>query len=251
MPMNERELEIASILPDNLDALPRLDGFRLRGMAMTRLETFIDAAFAFAMTILAIAPGSVPETVGALIAAFRNVPPFILSIAVLGIFWRGHWLWSRRYGLEDGASILISWCLIATILIYVYPLRALFGAMVYYLTNHQLGHSLTVANSFEVRLLFSAYGLGFSALCLEILLLYRRAWQLRAALRLDAAEQSMTIGQVYGWTIPLSVGLLSVLLSLTLPAKYLDWCGWMYFSLSVLVPTFRRIMRRKRRALAT
>ena len=42
--MNPRHEEISSALPANLDALPRLDGFRLRGMEMTRLETFIDAA---------------------------------------------------------------------------------------------------------------------------------------------------------------------------------------------------------------
>jgi hypothetical protein len=50
--MNERAQEIASGLPPDLDALPRLGGFRLRGIAMTRLETFVDAAFAFAITML-------------------------------------------------------------------------------------------------------------------------------------------------------------------------------------------------------
>ncbi|CAN5502668.1 hypothetical protein BH20VER3_BH20VER3_04580 [soil metagenome] len=37
-PMNERHKEIASSLPADLDALPRLDGFRLRGLQMTRLS---------------------------------------------------------------------------------------------------------------------------------------------------------------------------------------------------------------------
>ncbi len=54
----------------------------------------------------------------------------VCSIAVLGIFWRGHWLWSRRYGLEDSASILISWAMIVTILIFIYPLKAIFGAII-------------------------------------------------------------------------------------------------------------------------
>jgi len=53
--MNERAQKITSGLPPDLDALPRLNGFRLRGIAMTRLETFIDAAFAFAITMLVIA----------------------------------------------------------------------------------------------------------------------------------------------------------------------------------------------------
>src|SRR6266705_4441375 len=127
--MNERQQEIASSVPANLDDLPRLRGCRLRGMEMTRLETFIDAAFAFAISMLVIAPQQIPDNIEALLGAFKNVPAFVASIIVLGIFWRGHWLWSRRYGLEDGVSIFISWAMIVTILIYIYPLKAMFSSM--------------------------------------------------------------------------------------------------------------------------
>src|SRR6202049_381299 len=113
--MTERQEEIGSVLPRDLEALPRVRGFRLRGIEMTRLETFIDAAFAFAISMLVIAPQQIPDNIEALLGAFKNVPTFICSIAVLGIFWRGHWLWSRRYGLEDGASILIGGVLFVTI----------------------------------------------------------------------------------------------------------------------------------------
>src|SRR6266404_6678168 len=99
--MTRRHQEIASAVPVDLNRLPRLGGFRLRGIEMTRLETFIDAAFAFAISMLVIAAQQIPDNIQALLGAFRNVPTFVCSIAVLGIFWRGHWLWSRRYGLED------------------------------------------------------------------------------------------------------------------------------------------------------
>src|SRR3982750_269648 len=120
----KRDEEITSALPENLDALPRIDGFRLRGIEMTRLETFIDAAFAFAVTTMVIASDRAPDDINALLGAFRNVPAFVASVAVLGIFWRGHWLWSRRYGLEDGVSTFISWALLVSVLIYIYPLKA-------------------------------------------------------------------------------------------------------------------------------
>ena len=141
--LRAREAEIAAALPADLDALPRLRGFRLRGMQMTRLETFIDAAFAFAISMLVIAAQQIPDDVASLLAAFKNVPTFICSIAVLGIFWRGHWLWSRRYGLEDSVSILISWAMIVTILIFIYPLKAIFGSMWAFLSNGQVGHRLS------------------------------------------------------------------------------------------------------------
>src|SRR3981081_1686527 len=135
----QREQEIASAMPADLDSLPRLKGFRLRGIEMTRLETFIDAAFAFAVTMVVIAADRVPDDINALLAAFKNVPTFVASVIVLGIFWRGHWLWSRRYGLEDGVSKFISWALLVTVLIYIYPLKALFGSMFYFVSDGQLG----------------------------------------------------------------------------------------------------------------
>ena len=70
--MNKRAQEIESALPPDLDALPRLDGFRLRGIAMTRLETFIDAAFAFAITTLVIATQQILDDIETLLAAFQK-----------------------------------------------------------------------------------------------------------------------------------------------------------------------------------
>src|ERR1041384_1353172 len=153
MPMSKRHSDIASAVPADLDSLPMLRGFRLRGIEMTRLETFIDAAFAFAITMLVIAGNQIPDDIETLLGAFKNVPAFIASIIVLGIFWRGHWLWSRRYGLEDGVSIFISWALIVTMLIYVYPLKAIFSSMWFSLSGGQVGHVLGARSESQMRAL--------------------------------------------------------------------------------------------------
>ena len=208
--MTEREAEISSALSADLDAVPRLRGFRLRGLEMTRLETFIDAAFAFAISMLVIAAQQIPDNIQALLAAFKNVPTFVCSIAVLGIFWRGHWLWSRRYGLEDGVSIFISWALLVTVLIFIYPLKAIFGAMWFLLSDGQVGQRLGLRTEAEARTIFAIYALGLIAISAEILLLNLRAWQLREPLRLNARERLMTRGELTGWSIPVSVGLVSL-----------------------------------------
>ncbi len=239
-----RDEEITSALPRNLDELPRLRGFRLRGLEMTRLETFIDAAFAFSVTMMVIATDRVPDDIGGLLDAFRNVPAFLASVAVLGIFWRGHWLWSRRYGLEDGTSIFISWALLATILIYIYPLKAVFGSMFYLLSEARLGHPLGLRTEAQGRAIFAIYAIGFTALAAEILLLYLRAWKLRGPLRLNEREQALTRAQLSGWSIPLTIGIISFVLSVVLPFRYLGWCGWIYFSMAILVPLHRRLIRR-------
>ena len=243
--MKERHDEIASAVPRDLDALPRLRGFRLRGLEMTRLETFIDAAFAFSVTMMVISVDRVPDNATELLAAFKNVPAFITSIAVLGIFWRGHWLWSRRYGLEDGVSIFISWSMLVTILIYIYPLRVVFGGMWYLLSDGQVGQRTSIQSAAQARALFSVYALGFTAIALEILLLNVRAWTLREPLRLNERERAIAWGEITGWSVPLCVGILSLVLALTLPAGKITWSGWLYFSLAVLVPLHSHFRRRR------
>src|SRR5437667_3169568 len=166
--MNERAQEIASSLPSDLDSRPRLGVFRLRGIRMTRLETFIGAAFAFAITMLVIAAQQIPDDIETLLSAFKNVPAFVASIIVLGIFWRGHWLWSRRYGLEDGVSIFISWAMIATMLIYIYPLKAIFSSMWFLLSGGRVGHALGPHSVSQSRTLFVIFALAFTAIALEV-----------------------------------------------------------------------------------
>ena len=244
-----RDEEIASALPKDLDALPRLRGFRLRGLEMTRLETFVDAAFAFAISMLVIAAQQIPDNLQALLAAFKNVPTFVCSIAVLGIFWRGHWLWSRRYGLEDGISVLISWVLVVTVLIFIYPLKAIFGAMWYMLSHGRMGQPLGLHTTpSEARALFALYALGLIGLAAEILLLYLRAWQLRSPLRLNGREGLITRSEIFGWSIPVCVGIAALILALTLPQERIEWAGWVYFSMAFLVPLYRVWVRRRQSA---
>jgi hypothetical protein len=244
--MNDRRDEIASALPANLGALPRLRGFRLRGMEMTRLETFIDAAFAFAISMLVIVAQQIPDDIASLLSAFKNVPTFICSIAVLSIFWRGHWLWSRRYGLEDGVSVLISWALIVTILIFIYPLKAIFGAMWHFLSNGRLGNPFSLhTTEQQVRWIFAVYALGLVATSAEILLLNLRAWQLREPLQLNARERLMTRGELTGWSIPMSMGIVSLVLAFALPIQQFAWCGWIYFLMAILLRAHRFWRRRQ------
>ena len=244
--MNELHEEIALAVPADLDSLPRLRGFRLRGIGMTRLETFIDAAFAFVISMLVIAAQQIPDNIQTLLAAFKNVPTFVCCIAVLGIFWRGHWLWSRRYGLEDSVSILISWAMIVTILILIYPLKAIFGAMWYLISSGHVGQRFSLhTTESEARTIFAIYALGLVAISAEILLLNLRAWQLREPLRLNARERLVTRGELTGWSIPVSVGIISFVLALILPREQIAWSGWVYFSMIILVPVHAAYHRRK------
>jgi hypothetical protein len=169
----------------------------------------------------------------------------LASIIVLGIFWWGHWLWSRRYGLEDGVSIFISWAMIVTMLVYIYPLKAIFSSMWFLISGGRVGHVLGAQTESQVRTLFAVFALGFTAIALEMVLLNLRAWRLREPLQLNARERAMTFHEVTGWSIPVGVGLVSLVLALSLPRAHIEWSGWIYFSMIILVPLHKAYFRRK------
>ena len=91
----------------------RKDGFKNRGAEMTRLESFVDAAFAFAVTLLVIGGGdNIPANYAEFLVAMQQVPAFALCFASLAFFWYAHHMWSRRFGLDDPMSTFLSLMLI-------------------------------------------------------------------------------------------------------------------------------------------
>src|SRR3546814_1038889 len=80
---------------------------RNRGREVTRIEAFVDAAFAFAVTLLVISL-DVPDNAQAMIEALKGVPAFAASFSLLAMIWWAHASWSRSYGLDDGRSVMRS-----------------------------------------------------------------------------------------------------------------------------------------------
>ena len=109
-------------MTDNTTGQSKTD-FEMRGESMTRIEAFVAAAFAFAVTMLVISLDEMPANFDELVTATKQIPAFAASCASIIWIWYTHAIWSRRYGLEDGTSIFLSGCLIFLVLIYIYPLR--------------------------------------------------------------------------------------------------------------------------------
>jgi hypothetical protein len=117
--------------------------------------------------------------------------------------------------------------------------------MWFYLSGGRVGHVLGAHSESQVRALFAVFALGFTAIALEIVLLNLRAWQLREPLRLNTQERAMTFHEVAGWSVPVGVGLVSLILALCLPRTLVQWSGWIYFSMAILVPVHRAYFRLK------
>ncbi len=222
----------------NLQELPVKNGFRLRGMDMTRTETFTDAAFAFALTLLVVSIDSVPSSYDELWLAVQGIPAFGLACALLFLFWYGHWNWSRRYGLEDFPSIVLSFVLVFVMLCYVYPMKYVTSIFVAWITDRKLEVGASINSIDELYGIFTMYSIGFVALSLVVLLLYLRAWAVRDDLELDVVERHHTRSEIGSWIIFSAVGVLAILMGLFAPRHPMTVPGWAYMLLAVLMPAW-------------
>jgi uncharacterized membrane protein len=211
-------------------------GFRLRGLDMTRVETFTDAAFAFAVTLLVISTDSVPGSYSALTDALLGVPAFAFAFALIMSFWWGHWSWSRRFGLEDGSSIVLSSLLVFLVLVFVYPLKYLASLMSYFFSNGRLSPEANLETAGEIFSIFTIYGIGYVAMTLLIAALNIHALRVRDPLELDELEIVITYAEIRSWLILAGVGTLSVVLALFGPRNQIVLPGWVYMLLPILMP---------------
>lgn len=195
------------------------DGFRRRGGEVTRLEAFVDAAFAFAVTMLVISVDSIPDSFDALALALKGVPAFAASFAMIAMFWSGHANWSRRFGLDDGTTKLLSLVLVFLVLVYVYPLRIQFGVLFGWISGGWLPLPIKVGSVADLGFMFMVYGVAFATMSLCLFGLYLHAWRCRESIGLDKDETAATAGEAGTYAYFVVVALVSIALSLCIPGS--------------------------------
>lgn len=228
--------------PPDTEPVRMSDGFRERGAQVTRLEAFVDAAFAFAVSLLVIGGNSIPASTGELIQAIKTVPAYGASFLLIGLFWQAHARWSRRYGMDDRTTVRLSLMLVFLVLIVVYPMRMVFGSLFSFLSGGYFPASFSTDNWFGVRVLFVTFAISFGSLGAVVWALMRHAWRFREALSLDAHERVQTRVEMTNWLIVVLVSLVSLVLALTVPdgGLWIGLSGFVYFSLNIATPLVRR-----------
>lgn len=213
--------------------------FRMRGSEMTRLETFTDAAFAFALTLLVISLEPTTD-LAELKRVLREIPAFLLSAGQLMMFWWGHHVWSRRYGLDDGPTVLLSCLLVFSVLIYVVPLRFMFGVLmgwIGYVLGLPIGpRDIGLQGPEQVNTVLMIYGVGFFSMSSAIVLLYLHAWRKRRDLELSRVEVHDTVAEGAVWATVAAAGALSSIVAVVVPATWVGAPGWVYMTLPIATP---------------
>lgn len=229
-------------------------GFRWRAGEVSRLEGFTDAVFAFAVTLLVVSL-EVPRTFGELMVAMRGFLAFAICFALLFLIWYEHYVYSRRYGLDDTTVVWLNGTLIFVVLFYVYPLKFAFTMLVDGIMGFPMevrtasGAMEPVIRQSDGPALILIFGAGYVAVFTVFALLYVHAWRKRKALELTELETFDTRAGLSSAVVTGSIGVLSIVITLIWGERGTGWGGGIYFLNGVVLTAHGFWWGRRRRRL--
>ena len=230
---------MAPLTREFVEACPVEGGFRMRGLEMTRIEVFVDAAFAFAVTMLVISFDAIPTNFDELVIAIKGIPAFVMAVVQLVWIWYTHNRWSRRYGLDDAWTAVLSAALLIVVLIYIYPMRIMAQGMFSWFTDGWLPAGFALRSLRELALMFAFLGAGWIALCSVYVSMYRYAARMRDPLRLNPLELHETRTLQYLWTGAGAIGIVAITVALLVPERHVPLSGFSYLLLGAWFPLMR------------
>jgi uncharacterized membrane protein len=224
-------------------------GFRWRGGEVSRIEGLSDAVFGFAVTLLVVSL-EVPTSFDQLLDTMRTFPAFGLSFALLILIWHSHYVFFRRYGLEDRFTVTLNAVLLFVVLFYVYPLKFLFTLVVQqvYGPGGASPGSIAIAPGQNVPLMI-IYSSGFLAVFAVFAMLYVHAYRRRRDLDLDPVEVYDTLTSIQYHMIFVGVAASSILCAAVGGAAATPWSGLVYFVLGPALGVHGALRGRNRKAL--
>lgn len=191
--------------------------FSYRGKEQTRVETFSDAVFALAITLLVLS-STIPETFDQLWISMGDVVPFAICVTLITVIWYQHYIFFLKYGLQDRKTILLNTILLFLLLVYVYPLKFL-ARLLTEIYGGIFGFTEADFSKFgeyshqNLKWLMINYSLGAFAIFLVLAFMYLRAYKMSSALKLNKYENYITRTNVIAKLLLCIIPLISTIIA--------------------------------------
>lgn len=229
--------------------------FNYRGLNQTRIETFSDAVFAVAFTLVVLS-SSVPETFEGLRKSIDEIIPSFICIVLIVVIWYQHYVFFLRYGLQNVGTVVINTFLAFLVLIYVYPLKFLARFLVELYTSLIFGTRINFEESFgepvtgeNMTLLMTAYGAGATLIFVSMAWLYRHAYRKRSDMDLSDYETFSTKVSIWQNLLMGSIPFFSTVIAFFHPfgegVVNFTVAGFIYMLYPPVMITFGQIMKKK------
>jgi uncharacterized membrane protein len=215
---------------------------------VTRLEGFSDAVFGFAITLLVVSL-EVPATFDELLVVFRGLPVFAICFSLLLLMWHEHHQYFRRVGLQDGVTVWLNGALLFVVMIYIYPLKFLFGLIAGPEGFARGATGQRMIREEQLPMLMVVYGLGFMTIFVLLAVMYLRGWKKRDELGLDAVQSRLTLEQAGHCAVYVSVGALSILIAVIGGPPWTSLSGIVYGLLGPAQAVYHAVMARRGRRM--
>jgi uncharacterized membrane protein len=205
----------------------RKNNIEWRSHEPSRLETFSDAVFAFAVTLIIVSL-EVPKSFDELFETMKGTLSFAVCFAALFQIWNNQNIFFRRYGLNDPRTVALNGILLFVVLIYAYPLKFLASLLFSNNTYMLNGHAHEMIRTIQTPALMLIYGTGFTVINLLFFLMYANAKRQSEELELNAKEIFETETIIYLNLICAAIGIIAMLLVWLLPLEYAGFSGFFY-----------------------
>jgi uncharacterized membrane protein len=219
---------------------------RKRDFEVQRIETFSDAVFAFAVTLLIVSL-EVPKSFEDLLTSMRGFFAFGISFTALILIWAEQHRFFRNYGMEDGWTIALNGALLFIVLFYTYPLKFLF-TLIFSDQIYGPNKSPMKITAHQIPTLMMIYALGFIAIYFVFFLLYFNAYKKSKTLGFTPLKKFDCKTDMYKEIIMVCTGICSLIFCLLLTVENSGLAGLIYlllFPAFTIFYTFRIRIRKK------